>query len=191
MKYRYIFHSQKKGCLMKSKMLSSVLCFAFLATLSVSADEQQETPAANEQQETKIYLSAVEVQEIFNNPDRSYVYLGKEVSVIPQVIAEISKLEDNQESLVWLLANHIEKGFVIGNYEAVVQSLEQAQLVLRDHADALDENTALALSQSLDEIIEHVTANNLSLNAEMLAFLKDSVTSAEEEVLAEEVATEV
>ena len=167
---------------MKSKIASSALCFAFLSSALLLATEEQDV---------QIHLSAIEVQEIFNNPDRFYVYLGKEVSVIPQVIAEISKLDDNQDSLVWALADHLEKGFVIGNYEAVVQSLEQAQFVLRNHYDILDKKKAFALSESLNEIITQVTANNLSLNAEMLAFLKDAVIAENDADSEKEVTTEI
>jgi|GEM_PF-5300358 len=180
---------------MKSTLFYACLTLACLTGVSLSADEQQEAPvaneqqeapAANEQQEVQIYLSAVEVQEIFNNPDRSYVYIGKEVSVIPQVVTEISKLEENKESLVWALADHIEKGFVIGNYEAVLQALEQSAVVLQNHANELDENRVNALSASLAEIIMHVKANTLTLNAEMLSFLKDALAQAEAEKKQEE-----
>lgn len=188
---------------MKTKLFYAFLSLACVSGLSLSADEQEETAvmseqqeasAANEQEETQIHLSAAEVQEIFNNPDRSYVYLGKEVSVIPQVIAEISKLEENKESLVCSLADHMEKGFVIGNYEAVVLALEQAEVVLTDNADKLEENMVKAFSESLAEIIYHVKANTLTLTAEMLSFLKDAVAEAqeatEEVVPAEEVAAQ-
>ena len=153
---------------MKSKIICSLLCFGFLSSALLQATEDEQV---------QIHLSAIEVQEIFNNPDRFYVYLGKEVSIIPQIIAEISKLDDNQDSLVRALADHIEGGFVIGYYETVLQSLEQAQVVLQNNADTLDKKKAFALSESLNEIITHVAANNLSLNAEMLAFLKDSLIS--------------
>jgi len=49
--------------------------------------------------------------------------------------------------------------------------------VLLNNANTLDKKQAFALSESLNEIITHVAANNLSINAEMLAFLKDSLIS--------------
>ena len=157
---------------MKSKMFSSLLCFALLnAHVSFCAEEQEEAT---------IYLSAVEVQEIFNNPDRAYVYIGKDVSEIPQTIAEISKFDEDKNSLVWALVDHIEKGFVIGNYEAVTQSLEQAGIMLRNNAHTLTGDRALALAESLYNIIEQVKANRLSLNAEMLSFLKDSMPAQDD-----------
>jgi len=167
---------------MKSKILFSALCCTFLSSILLVADEEQQV---------QIRLSNVEVQEIFNNPDRFYVYLGKEVSIIPEVIAEISKLDDNQDSLVRALADHLENGFVICYYETVLQSLEQAQLVLQAHADQLGTRKTFALSESLKEIITHVAANNLSLNAEMLAFLRDSVIPEDNDNSEKEVTTQV
>ncbi|HLW73240.1 MAG TPA: tail fiber domain-containing protein [Candidatus Babeliales bacterium] len=156
---------------MKAKIFSYYLYFVFLTTiLSLSA---------NEQNEIQIHISEVELQEIFNNPDRSYVYVGNEVSDIADVIAEISKFDDNKDSFLWGLRNHIEKGFVIGNYEAVVQALEQAELVLRNKVSLSDENKANDLSRSLNNIIEQVIEEKLTLNAELLAFLRDKVDGVE------------
>ena len=169
---------------MKSKILSSVLCLALLnAHVSLLAEEQD----ATSQEATPIYLSAVEVQEIFDNPDRSYIYVGKDVSAIPQLIAEISKFDEDKDSLVWALEDHIEKGFVIGNYEAVAQALAQAALLLHKHAHKLTGDKALALYDSLNGIMQQVAENKLSLNAEMLSFLKDTLASQEDAIKEENV----
>ena len=77
---------------MKQKLFFKALCLALLTAVTLSADEQQEI---------QIHLSEVELQEIFSNPNRSYVYVGREISDIADVITEISKLEDNQNSPVW------------------------------------------------------------------------------------------
>src|SRR5216684_4678783 len=152
---------------MTQKLFSSVLCLTLLGVISpLSADE------SNERQ---IYLSEVEVQEIFSNPNRSYVYVGKDVSDIAYVITEISKLEEDQNSPIWGLRNHIERGFSIGNYDAVAQALEQAEHTLRRSSDTLDTDKARALSQSLNNIIDQVIEDKLSLDAELLSFLKDQV----------------
>ena len=159
---------------MKSKILSSVLCLALLnAHVSLLAEEQDSTP---------IYLSAVEVQEIFANPDRSYVYVGKDVSAIPQIIAEISKFDEDKDSLLCALADHIDKGFVIGNYEAVTQALVQAGVVLHKHAHELTGDKVFVLYDSLNGIMQQVAANKLSLNAEMLSFLKDTLAAQEDAI---------
>jgi hypothetical protein len=131
---------------------------------------------ANAPETTQIYLSEVELQEIFSNPKRSYVYVGKEISNIANIIEEVSKLEDNQNSAVWGLKNHIDKGFVIGNYDAVAQALEQADVLLKKHVDA---DASRALSQSLNDVITQVTEDNLTLDAEILAFAKDQVNVQE------------
>lgn len=159
---------------MKSKIFSHYLHFVFLsAILSLSA---------NDQNEIQIHISEVELQEIFNNPDRSYVYVGNEVSNIADVIAEISKLDDNKDSFIWGLVNHIGKGFVIGNYEAVAQALEQAELLLRNKSSLLDADKARDLFQSLNNIIEQVIEEKLTIDAESLAFLRDRVGGLKDNV---------
>jgi hypothetical protein len=166
---------------MKSKIFSTVLSLALLTTVALSASEQSSSAQSPENgQETQIHLSAIELQEIFSNPTRSYVYVGREVSDIANVIAEISKLEDNQDSAVWGLVNHIERGFVIGHYDAVAQALEEAELLLSKHADTLDVDRAADLSRSLNNIIEQVIEERLSLDADLLSFLKDQVNVDED-----------
>src|ERR1700676_257662 len=141
---------------MKLKFFSRVLSLTLLTTISLSA---------NQQQEVQIHLSSAELQEIYDNPTRSYVYVGKEASNIADVIAEISKHEDDKNSAVWGLRNHLEKGFVIGNYDAVAQALEQAEAVM----NRIDPDRASALSRSLDSVIEQVADDQLNLDAEILA----------------------
>ena len=132
---------------------------------------------AYEQNKTEIYLSEVELQEIFNNPKRSYVYVGKAASNMADVINEICKLDKNQDSFVWGLKKHIDQGFVIGNYDGVAQALEQAEAVLLEQRDALNADQAEELSNALDNVVEQVIEEKLNLDADSLSYLKDSVKS--------------
>ncbi|HSC25134.1 MAG TPA: tail fiber domain-containing protein [Candidatus Babeliales bacterium] len=162
---------------MKPKIFSGytsyILYLTFLGAISpLSADEQSES---------QIHLSEVELQEIFNNPRRSYIYVGKEASDIAQVITEISKLDTNENSLVHGLAKHIEQGFSIGNYDAVAQALEEAEVVLHDNAKKLDSDKSLSLTRSLNIIIEQVIEEKLNLDAESLSFLKNSVDTTQQD----------
>src|SRR6266404_516114 len=138
---------------MKLKLFSKALSLALLTTISF---------AAHAQQEVQIHLSTAELQEIYDNPTRSYVYVGREASNIADVIAEISKFEDDKSSAVWGLKDHIERGFVIGNYDAVAQALEQAEAI----ANRMDPDRASALSRSLKHVIEQVADDQLNLDAE-------------------------
>lgn len=132
-----------------------MLTLAILTTLSLSASEQQDK---------QIFLSAVEVQEIYDNPTRSYVYVGRDVSNLADIIAEISKLETDENSPVRALDAHIQKGFVIGNYDGVAQALEHAEAVLNE----ADPKRETELSQALNAIIEQVDAEQLNIDAAML-----------------------
>jgi hypothetical protein len=134
---------------------TSILTFALLATISV---------IANDQQDKQIYLSAVEVQEMFDNPTRSYVYVGRDVSNLADVIAEISKLEEDENSPVRALEEHIKKGFVIGNYEGVALALEHAEAVL----NRIEPDRTSDLSRALNAIVEQVAAEQLNIDATIL-----------------------
>ncbi len=157
---------------MKSKLLShgSLYMMLSLAILSSSF-----SIIAHDPQEVQIHLSELEIQEIFNNPTRTYLYLGDEVSKIADVVEELSKLDDNRESLIHGLKNHIEKRFYIANYDAVAQALEYAEELLREKGSALSEEKRAALTRALDTLIDQVADDRLNLDAEILSFMKDSV----------------
>lgn len=135
--------------------LKLFLSLALLTTIGLSANDQ----------EAQIYLSMIEVQEIFDNPHRSYVYVGKEASNMAEVIDEISKFEENQNSPIWGLKDHISKGFSVGNYEAVALALEQAETIMNN----VDPDRTSKLSQDLGVIVQLVAEEQLTLDAEMLA----------------------
>ena len=168
---------------MKSKILSSYAFNALLAAMVVSsyvptcaAEEIEQT----EQKEVQIHLSELELQEIFKDPTRSYVYVGREVSRIADLMTELSKLDDDQESLVHRLKNHIERGFNIGNYDGVAQALEYAEQLLQKNRSSLDDEKALALTHLLNIAIQQVINEDLNLDAEKLSFLKGSIDVVED-----------
>src|SRR5436190_23748112 len=70
--------------------------------------------------DTEIYISKEELHEIVNNADVKYDYLGAELY---DVIARICELEDNDNSIIMELRNHIEDGSCIGLHHAVLQAL--------------------------------------------------------------------
>jgi endosialidase-like protein len=175
---------------MKSKILSGYVFNALLATMVVSsyvptcvAEEIEQSSSAQviaDRQEVQIYLSELELQEIFKDPTRSYVYVGREISRIADLMTELSKLDNDQESLVHRLKNHIERGFNIGNYDGVAQALEYAEQLLEKNRSSLDDEKALALTHLLNIAIQQVINEDLNLDAEKLSFLKGSVDVVED-----------
>jgi hypothetical protein len=133
------------------------------------------TIATADPKEVQIHLSELELQEIFKNPTRSYIYVGEEVSDLASLMVEIGKLDANPESLVHGLRNHIQKGFNVANYDSVAQALEYAEEVLRDKGGALAEDKRADLTRKLNLIIDQVIDEQLNLDAEILSFMKDSV----------------
>src|SRR5438105_10543304 len=97
-----MFHFSKKRMLMKLKVFSpyvySVLCAMLLSVVTHSFAAEQKT--------VEIRLSEVELKEIFDNPARSYVYIGAEVTNIAALLEELSAFDDNKSSLVHGLVEH-------------------------------------------------------------------------------------
>ena len=71
------------------------------------------------------------MHEVLDNADVRYLHLGKEFSNLYEVVSRISKLEDNHESVLYELKTHIENGFSIGLYDAVLEALDYAGRVFR------------------------------------------------------------
>ena len=134
-----------------------MLSLIFLTTFSLAANEQQESK--------QIYLSTAEVQEIFANPTRAYVYIGRDISNLADIITEVSKLENDENSPVKALENHIEQGYVIGNYDGVALALEHAEEVM----NKIDPEKETELAQALNTIVEQIDEEQLNLDAAMLS----------------------
>src|SRR4030095_4750956 len=158
---------------MKSKLLSRSSLYMMLSIAMLSSCLS--AIATAEPKEVQIHLSELELQEIFRNPTRSYIYVGKEVSELANVIDEICMLDGKPESLVHGLRDHMRKGFNVANYDAVAEALEYAEEVLREKGSSLSEDRRADLTRKLNLIIDQVIDEQLNLDAEILSFMKDSV----------------
>jgi len=166
------------------KFFSSVLSclvvlFLTIPSLLMCSDEQ---PTAT------IYLAPIEVQEIFNNPDISYVYLGKEISYLYDLVNHLCTLDTNDQSLICALKRHLEMGYNIGRIDAVLQSLEEAQNFLQKDSSANIENLT-SIQTALDELIAHIKNDRLTINAQILSLLKDMTKNVENSDESEEFST--
>jgi len=151
----------------------------FFATSSVIFALEDTLPSENDTIE--INLSNTEVQEIFANPDLSYVCLSDKISNLKRIIEDISTIDQNEGSFVHALKKHMELGFIIGRQEAVEQVLNYAKTVLEDNNSQLDSEQAGILAQELAIVTEQVTKGLLSFDAEKLSFLKDLINKEETE----------
>src|SRR5204863_3565495 len=88
-------------------------------------------------QRNEVYISKEELHEILDNADQRYVYLGEKFSDLYTVVSRINALEENEASVIGELKKHIEDGFSIGLYEAVLRALEYAEATLQENASKL------------------------------------------------------
>ena len=154
---------------MKSKV--SFLLYSCLLAVSLYATTETE----ENNNSVNIYLSNVELQEIFNNPEMSYVYLGKDVSYLSDLVDSLCTLDTDESSYLFALKKHMETGFKIGRADAVLQTLEYAQDILNNNDVVSDTHNVDTIKNALDDLVIHIRNNRLTLNSSMLSFLKDSV----------------
>src|SRR5260221_12698863 len=146
---------QKKRSCMKqiriSQFSSLAISFGLLVgPLPMIAHEQ--VPVDQNRQKISIHLSEVELQEVYNNPKRSYIYIGNDVSDIADVVEEIIKLDDNKNSILWGLRNHIKRGYVISNDDAIREALAYAERLIAQKNHKISQDQLDSIENALDEL---------------------------------------
>jgi len=118
--------------------------------------------------ENEIYVSKEELHEILDNADQRYVYLGEQFSDLYRVVSCINELEENEYSIIGELKRHIEDGFSIGLYEAVLKALEYAESTLEKHASKLDIQESQEVANALAVVINQLVNDTLTINTKKL-----------------------
>ena len=138
----------------RSRFLSLFISFSLLVgPLPLSAIA--EAIAAN--------LSDLEINNEIKKTDNSYVYLGKDVSNIAEIITRISNLDDQKNSPLAELKYHIEQGFFFAEYNAVIETLAYAETVLQKQYSTIPNKEAERLTYELNTIINDLTTDTKSL----------------------------
>lgn len=146
----------------------AALCLA-LPALSLAEDNDVE-----------IYLSAVELDEIYKNPQISYVCLNNQISNLENVINEIDKIYEEENSPLKALKKHIELGYTIGREDAVLQVLTFAQEALEQKRSLLNNEEAQNLEEQLTTVINQIEQGAINLDANKLAFLQEEFYRSQE-----------
>jgi hypothetical protein len=115
------------------------------------------------------YISREELREVLDNADVKYIYMGTEFSRLYHTISRINSLEDDQNSLLYELQRHIEDGFSIGLYPAVIQALDYAQKTLEINSPKLDPEEAEGIAQDLEVVINQVVNDMLTIDTKQLS----------------------
>src|SRR3990172_10576157 len=115
-----------------------------------------------------ISVSEFESTVVAENPDVSYVHFDKELSDIARVIAQISNLDDSNDSSLHALNKHLSNGFSCAEYDVVLETLEYAENVLQDNHKKLDPDQAQQLATQLNTVIKQVIDGALTINLKNL-----------------------
>ena len=113
-------------------------------------------------QEIAVDISQLEASALAQDLDASYDYLGKEVSNIAEIISQLSNLDEENNSPLYQLNAHIKNGFSLAEYDAVIETLEYATIVLQKNYAQLNSADREKIAADLDEIIDNVTHGALT-----------------------------
>jgi hypothetical protein len=114
------------------------------------------------------YVSPEELHEMLENGDGKYVYLGKEFSDLYEVVSRIHTLENNEDSILGELQQHIEEGFSVGLQGAVVEALEYAEKVLDNNSTKMNSQEMQDVARSLEIVINQVVNDSLNINVKKI-----------------------
>src|SRR5260221_7635928 len=114
-----------------------------------------------------VALSKVEVDQLLNN-NETYIYCDKKHSKMVDVIQEISKFEEDQQSPVCQLYDHIQKGFSIGRQDAVSEALAYAEQSLQRNHKNLSDNQINQIQATLNSVIDAVVGGKLTIDVQSL-----------------------
>lgn len=113
-------------------------------------------------------ISDIELSQLLHNNHETYLYCDKNHSNMAHVIAEISKLDNDQNSPTWQLHNHIKRGFNIGKEDAIVEALACAEQTLHNNYKALTNDQLAQISAKLNSVIDAVTNGQLTVNTQAI-----------------------
>jgi hypothetical protein len=102
-------------------------------------------------------IAQFEADIITQNSDMRYIDLSKERSNIAEIIAVLSYWDEQNDSLLQALNKYIQNGFSFAEYDAVIEALEYAAIVLQKNYAHLDSAYAQRIATNLDEIITNIT----------------------------------
>ncbi len=115
-------------------------------------------------------LSELEMSLIAENSNASYVFLDKQLSNLAGVIGAISKLDDNENSMLHTLNKHITRGFHYAEHDAVLETLAYAEDILQKNYDQLEPVEAEQLAFALDTVISQVMGGTLNTDSDFIAY---------------------
>jgi hypothetical protein len=119
----------------------------------------------------------IETHKTIINSDDSYVYLGSELSNIAHIIDRVSAWDDNKDSLLHALKNHIDNGFFLAPYDAVMQALAYAETVIEHNINESNAESQYKLIADFELLANQLTEGSLLVDAKSLHLTNNEVNS--------------
>src|SRR5438445_594672 len=142
----------------------------FIAPLPLSAVAKAMADRSAIAEEMMSPIAQFEADIIEKNSDASYIELGKERSNIAEIVAILSYWDERDDSLLQALNKHIQNGFSVAEYDAVLEALEYAASVLQKNYAQLDSAYAEKIATNLNEIIFSITNGSLTRRSTLVFF---------------------
>jgi hypothetical protein len=141
----------------------SLFLLFLLATRSLQVSAQQEN--------IRIDISNLADRIVIENSDELYIYLGKELSNIIDVVSHISELDRQPHSPLTTLKNYIDEGFFLAEYNSVIEALEYAKFFLQTNQKQLNITLTKKLTDDLNIISDQIAKE--IINARSLESIDD------------------
>ena len=116
----------------------------FIAPLPLSAIAQEITAS----------ISEMEADMLDQNPDTSYVYLGRNQSNIADLVWQLCDLDEDINSPLHKLHEHISNGFTIAEHDAVIEALAYAESLIDHNHKKLPREQAEKIIDVLNVIMD-------------------------------------
>src|ERR1700722_16235114 len=117
------------------------------------------TPLFAERRDFNNITSAAEASAMIKKHSGKYVNLNKNANNIYDIMREIVQLDDNKNSLVNGLCNHIEKGLSLEEWDAIVETLEYAESVVIKNNRKMSPDKNQKICTALDAYIKQILNN--------------------------------
>src|SRR5579872_1296626 len=148
----------KKRKMMYHQNIKKLYMLFIAGTLLVSS-----LPVAAIAQDIAVNISEWHTDIINQDSDPSYIYLGKELSNIAEVLSQISGLEQTNNSPLYELKKHIDNGFLFIEYDEIIQMVEYAQSVIQKCSFLCNDYKDIAVK--LELLINQIINGDLTMDA--------------------------
>ena len=107
----------------------------------------------------------------------TYIYLNQDLIDIINEILEFNAMADESSELLFEFAKHVENGYCIARYHAVLEILDAAKTILQSHSTKLESDKFENITTKFTSVIHQVTSGLLTVNEKFQATM-DMTTRA-------------